>query len=96
MTYRIFVDGQEGTTGLRIHEMLARRSDVEVLRIDATGAQAIVLSGTNLVTFPVIGEIEAATGLPVVSSNQALLWSALRKAGVTDDVALGRLFTIVM
>ena len=35
MTYRIFVDGQEGTTGLRIHEMLARRGDVEVLRIDA-------------------------------------------------------------
>ncbi len=34
MTYRIFVDGQEGTTGLRIHEMLARRADVEVLRID--------------------------------------------------------------
>jgi N-acetyl-gamma-glutamyl-phosphate reductase len=35
MTHHIFVDGQEGTTGLRIHEMLARRSDVEVLRIDA-------------------------------------------------------------
>ena len=35
MTYRIFVDGQEGTTGLRIHEMLARRGDVDVLRIDA-------------------------------------------------------------
>ncbi len=34
MSYQIFVDGQEGTTGLRIHEMLARRSDVEVLRID--------------------------------------------------------------
>ena len=34
MTYRIFVDGQEGTTGLQIHEMLARRSDIEVLRID--------------------------------------------------------------
>ena len=35
MTTLVFVDGQEGTTGLRIHEMLARRSDVEVLRIDA-------------------------------------------------------------
>ncbi len=35
MTHQIFVDGQEGTTGLRIHEMLARRSDVQVLRIDA-------------------------------------------------------------
>jgi len=35
MSYRVFVDGQEGTTGLRIHEMLARRPDIEVLRIDA-------------------------------------------------------------
>jgi N-acetyl-gamma-glutamyl-phosphate reductase len=35
MTYRVFVDGQVGTTGLRIHEMLARRNDLEVLRIDA-------------------------------------------------------------
>jgi N-acetyl-gamma-glutamyl-phosphate reductase len=35
MSYRVFVDGQEGTTGLRIHEMLARRNDIEVLRIDA-------------------------------------------------------------
>ena len=32
MTTRVFVDGQEGTTGLRIHEYLAQRSDVEVLR----------------------------------------------------------------
>ena len=30
-----FVDGQEGTTGLRIHEYLAQRQDIEVLRIDA-------------------------------------------------------------
>jgi len=30
----VYVDGQEGTTGLRIHEVLAARSDVELLRID--------------------------------------------------------------
>ncbi len=35
MTTKVFVDGQEGTTGLRIHEYLAARRDVEVLRIDA-------------------------------------------------------------
>ena len=35
MSFKVFVDGQEGTTGLRIHEMLARRSDIEVLRIGA-------------------------------------------------------------
>jgi len=33
MTHKVFVDGQEGTTGLRIHEYLAQRADVEVLRI---------------------------------------------------------------
>lgn len=35
MTFKVFVDGQEGTTGLRIHEYLAARTDIEVLRIDA-------------------------------------------------------------
>ncbi len=35
MRHKVFVDGHEGTTGLRIHEYLARRDDVEVLRIDA-------------------------------------------------------------
>jgi N-acetyl-gamma-glutamyl-phosphate reductase len=35
MTTRVFVDGQEGTTGLRIHEYLALRGDIEVLKIDA-------------------------------------------------------------
>ena len=35
MKHVVFVDGREGTTGLRIHEYLAQRSDVEVLSIDA-------------------------------------------------------------
>ena len=35
MTYTVFVDGQEGTTGLQINELLARRSDIEIIRIDA-------------------------------------------------------------
>ena len=35
MSCSVFVDGQEGTTGLRIHEYLAQRRDIVVLRIDA-------------------------------------------------------------
>lgn len=35
MKTKVFVDGQDGTTGLRINEYLAKREDVEVLRIDA-------------------------------------------------------------
>ncbi|MBN8507152.1 MAG: N-acetyl-gamma-glutamyl-phosphate reductase [Burkholderiales bacterium] len=34
MKPKIYVDGQEGTTGLRIHEMLAGRGDLDVLSID--------------------------------------------------------------
>lgn len=34
MKPKIFVDGQEGTTGLQIHEYLAKRADLEILKID--------------------------------------------------------------
>jgi N-acetyl-gamma-glutamyl-phosphate reductase len=34
MRFVAYVDGQEGTTGLRIREVLAARSDIEMLRID--------------------------------------------------------------
>ena len=32
--FKIFVDGQEGTTGLQINDYLAKRNDIEVLKID--------------------------------------------------------------
>jgi N-acetyl-gamma-glutamyl-phosphate reductase len=33
MKHVVFVDGQEGTTGLRIHEVLGRRADIDLLSI---------------------------------------------------------------
>lgn len=35
MKYKIFVDGSEGTTGLKINERLAFRDDLEILKIDS-------------------------------------------------------------
>lgn len=55
-------------------------------------ADVLMLSGTNLVSFPIIEALEAEIGRPVVSSNQALLWSSLRRAGIADRLKLGRLF----
>ena len=34
MKPKVYVDGQEGTTGLKIHEHLACRTDIDILRID--------------------------------------------------------------
>ncbi len=34
MKYKVFIDGQEGTTGLRILDRLENRDDIEILRID--------------------------------------------------------------
>lgn len=34
MKFKVFVDGQEGTTGLQIHDYLSVRSDLEILTID--------------------------------------------------------------
>ena len=64
---------------------LARRADVP-------DADALLLSGTGLPTIGVLELLERDLGKPVVSSNQALLWRALRMAGVREPVpGFGRL-----
>ncbi len=47
----------------------------------------VFLSCTNLRTFTAIDPLEAATGLPVLSSNQVLIWDMLRRAGASLDAA---------
>lgn len=34
MAYKVFIDGKEGTTGLKIYERFAKRNDIEILLID--------------------------------------------------------------
>jgi N-acetyl-gamma-glutamyl-phosphate reductase len=34
MSVKVFIDGKEGTTGLKIYERFAKRSDIEILQID--------------------------------------------------------------
>jgi len=59
----------------------------------AVGADAVVISCTNLRTLRIIPEIEAATGRPVISSNMALAWHMLRLAGIDDALPqFGQLF----
>jgi maleate isomerase len=59
---------------------------------DVPSADAVLISGTGLPTVGVLAALERELGKPVVSSNQASLWRALRLAGVREPVAgFGRL-----
>ena len=59
----------------------------------AAESDALFISCTGWRTKSVIERLEQAIGKPVVTSNQALAWSALRKANVNSKAkGLGRLF----
>lgn len=50
------------------------------------GGDALVLSCTDMPTLILHDELERTLKRPVVSSNQATLWSTLQKAGIAPDV----------
>ena len=60
----------------------------------AAGADGCLISCGNLRTLEAIAPLEAEFGLPVITSNQAGLWQALRVAGIEANElsGAGRLF----
>ena len=81
---------------LRFKNMCQVPTDRLVERSIALGGdprvQAVVLSCTDMPTVEAVTAIEAALDKPVISSVQALLWRALRTAGIDDAVpGAGRL-----
>jgi maleate isomerase len=63
-------------------------------KLDLSACDALVLLATDLPTFEVISEIEAQSGVSVLTSNQTLLWRALSELDATAGVRnLGRLFS---
>lgn len=60
-----------------------------VASLDLTGCDALVLLATDLPTFDCLPALEAAIGIPVLSSNQTLLWRALRAVGRRPARPLG-------
>lgn len=58
------------------------------------GVEAVFSSCTNLRSFGIIDVAEARLGVPVISSNSALLWHVLRQAGVKGGQGPGRLYSL--
>lgn len=67
-----------------LHEPhMAYKLALEVYRREADG---IFISCTNFRTIEIIEMLEKTVGKPVVTSNQATMVSALRKAGIRDRI----------
>ncbi|MDH3693354.1 MAG: arylmalonate decarboxylase [Gammaproteobacteria bacterium] len=63
------------------------------LEIDQPEAQAVFLSCSGIRALEVVDEIENAIGKPVITSNQAQMWSCLRRGGITDVIdGFGQIF----
>ena len=61
--------------------------------INEESADAIFLSCGGIRSTEVIDQIEQRVGKPVITSNQAQMWSCLRRAGVEDNISgFGKLF----
>ena len=57
-------------------------------------ADAYFLSCTTIRSTPIIAALERDLGKPVVTSNQAMAWHALRTGGVKDRIpGFGTLFS---
>ena len=64
------------------------------LEINTPEADGIFLSCGGIRSLDVIEEIEDITKKPVITSNQAQMWSCLRRAGIKDDIkGFGMIFS---
>jgi len=85
-----------GAGGPHEYVRIARVPKEEVLAharsVDRPEAQALMISCTDFATLEAIPALERALGKPVITSNQATFWAALRAARVDDRLqSFGRL-----
>ena len=77
-----------------IYEETEERAYTLGRQTDVAGADAVLISGTGLPTAGIVGRLEGELNKPVVTSQTATLWWALRAMGIKDPVrGYGRLLT---
>jgi maleate isomerase len=76
-----------------IYEETPARAYAVGRQADRPEAEAVFLSGTGMPTLSIIQALEDDLGKPVISAASAMMWSALRAAGVSAQrPGYGRLF----
>jgi maleate isomerase len=76
-----------------IYDETPERAYALARRVDVPDAQALFLSGVGMPTIDVLARLERDLGKPAISSCSAMVWNALRTAGVAAKVTgFGKLF----
>lgn len=75
-------DGLGIETGQRIGERFVEQAYRQARALDTDDAEALVISCANYRTREIVPRLEADVGVPVVTSNAATLWDALRHVDV--------------
>jgi len=70
-----------------IYEETPERAYALARRVDAPDAEAVFLSGLGMPSIDVLERLERELGKPVISAASAMMWNALRVAGVATPVA---------
>lgn len=88
------IEGLGLTTDAEIGQRPSQVAYQQAVAIDRAEADAVFVSCTGTRTFEIIEDLERDIGKPVVTSNQATLWDALRRIDVDySELNLGRLFS---
>ena len=87
------IQGLNLSTGLEFGRVTPEYWKKFAIEIDDRDAEAVFLSCGGIRSAEVIEEIENIIGKPVITSNQAQVWSCLRKAGIKDIIkGFGKIF----
>ena len=93
MTYKVFVDGQEGTTGLRINEYLGQRADITLLKIDSDKRKDVAerqrLINESDVTFLCLPDDAAKEAVSLVNNANTCIIDASTAHRINPDWVFG-------
>jgi N-acetyl-gamma-glutamyl-phosphate reductase len=93
MSTKVFVDGQEGTTGLKIFEYLSQRADVEILRIEDAKRKDLDerrrLINASDVTFLCLPDAASRESASLVENSRTVLIDASTAFRTGADWAYG-------
>lgn len=93
MSTKVFVDGQEGTTGLKIFEYLSQRSDVEILRIEEAKRKDVEerrrLINASDVTFLCLPDAASRESVTLVDNSRTVVIDASTAFRTSPDWVYG-------